>query len=80
MGRMITDYSRYAFVVDVIVSRSHRGAGIGTKIMEEIIAEWKKLEIDNIDLWPSAGKASFYERFGFRPLPTDQPHMKLTKL
>lgn len=79
IGRMITDYSRYAFVVDVIVSKPLQGAGIGTKIMEEILSEWRKLDIDNIDLWPAPGKFSFYERFGFVALPVDQPHMKLRK-
>lgn len=79
IGRIITDYVRYAFVVDVIVKENQRGKGIGTKIMEEILSVCRALEIDSVHLWPSQGKVPFYEKFGFYALPPDQPHMKLVK-
>lgn len=77
IGRVITDYVRYAFIVDVIVLQTHRGKDIGTGIMEDILSECRTLGIDSIHLWPSKGKVPFYERFGFYALPSDQPHMKL---
>lgn len=79
IGRFITDYSRYAFVVDVIVDEPHRAKGVGTAIMKAIIEECKRLDIDSINLWPSEGKVSFYEKFGFYAMPGSQPHMKLQK-
>ena len=78
-GRIITDYVRYAFIVDVIVLESQRGKGIGRSIMQAILAECRSLNIDSINLWPSQGKVAFYEKFGFYALPADQPHMKLRK-
>ena len=77
IGRVITDYVRYAFIVDVIVQQTRHGEGIGTAIMEDILSACEALDIDSVHLWPSKGKASFYERFGFSALPADQPHMKL---
>ncbi|MEH6544777.1 MAG: GNAT family N-acetyltransferase [Porticoccaceae bacterium] len=77
IGRFITDYARYAFIVDVIIKEQHRGKGVGTAIMNKIIAECRMLGIDSVNLWPSEGKVSFYERLGFYALPSSQPHMKL---
>lgn len=77
IGRIITDYARYAFIVDVIVLEDRRGNGIGTAIMDRIIRECRELEIDSVNLWPSKGKAPFYEKLGFYALPSEQPHMKL---
>lgn len=79
IGRFITDYARYAFIVDVIVVESSRGKGIGTAIMKEIINGCRNLGIDSVNLWPSKGKVPFYERLGFYALSADQPHMKLKK-
>jgi len=79
IGRFITDYARYAFIVDVIVEESHRGKGIGTAIMSEIIAGCRNLGVDSINLWPSKGNVPFYERLGFYALPKEQPHMKLRR-
>lgn len=77
IGRFITDYARYAFVVDVIVKESNRGQGIGSEIMLGIISECRRLGIASVNLWPSVGKVPFYERLGFYTLSSDQPHMKL---
>jgi len=77
IGRIITDYARYAFIVDVIVLEGRRGKGIGTAIMNGIIKECRELGIDSVNLWPSKGKVPFYEKLGFYALPSEQPHMKL---
>jgi len=80
IGRIITDYARYAFIVDVIVLEDRRGKGIGTAIMDGIIRECRELGIDSVNLWPSKGKVQFYEKLGFYALPSEQPHMKLEGL
>lgn len=79
VGRFITDYARYAVIVDVMVVESRQGQGIGTKIMEAMLEECRLLDIDSINLWPSKGKEPFYERLGFYALPAEQPHMKFRK-
>ena len=77
IGRLITDYARYAFIVDVIIDEAHQRQGVGTAIMKELITLWRELGIKSVNLWPSKGKVAFYKRLGFYALPSDQPHMKL---
>ena len=77
IGRLITDYVRYGFILDVIVKEEHRNKGVATSIMHAVIAECRRLELDSVNLWPSEGKVSFYEGLGFYSLPASQPHMKL---
>jgi GNAT superfamily N-acetyltransferase len=77
IGRLITDYVRYGFIIDVIVKEEHRRKGVATSIMRAVIAECRRLDLDSVNLWPSEGKRSFYEGLGFYSLPATQPHMKL---
>jgi len=77
IGRVITDYVRYAFIVDIIIKEEYQGRGIGKQIMNDVIALCRSLGIDSVNLWPSEGKVPFYEGLGFYALPTTQPHMKL---
>jgi N-acetylglutamate synthase-like GNAT family acetyltransferase len=69
IGRLIKDHVRYAFIVDVIIKEEHRKKGIGTSIMNAIIAQCRALDIDSVNLWPSEGKVSFYEALGFYSTP-----------
>lgn len=78
IGRVITDYARYGFVVDVIVDQAQRRKGIGTIIMNKLIEQCIELGLDALHLWPTQGKAPFYQSFGFEILAGSQPHMKLT--
>ena len=77
IGRLITDYARYGFIIDVIVDKGAQGSGIGTAIMGKIIEKCHELQLDSVNLWPSKGKVSFYKKFGFVALGEDQPLMKL---
>jgi len=77
IGRIITDYVRYAFIVDIIIKEEYQGQGLGKKIMNDIIAQCRLLGLESVNLWPSEGKVPFYESLGFYALPSTQPHMKL---
>ena len=80
IGRFITDYARYAFIVDIIIKEEYRKKGIGTAIMNAIIAQCRTLGLESVNLWPSEGKVPFYERLGFYALSASQPHMKLASV
>ncbi len=75
IGRLITDYARYGFIVDVIVEESLQRNGIGKAIMHKIIDKCHELKLDSVNLWPSQGKLLFYKQLGFIPLGNDQPLM-----
>lgn len=40
--------------------------GVGTKIMERMLADCRASNISYVFLWPLAGAVSFYEQFGFQ--------------
>ena len=78
LARLQTDYVRYCCIYDLIVRADRRGAGIGSRIMEEVAAFCDEAGIRIAHLWPTRGNAGFYERFGFRPLDSEQPTMLRT--
>ena len=77
IGIVITDYVRYAFIVDVITKSEYQKQGIASQIMNEIKTFCQDLKLESVNLWPSEGKVGFYENLGFYPLPPSQLHMKL---
>jgi GNAT superfamily N-acetyltransferase len=71
-ARVITDKVSFSFICDVVVDVNRRGEGIGTKLMECIVAHPDVKRTISIlgtkDAW------RFYERFGFKATP--QPCMQ----
>ena len=49
--RLISDYVRYAFIVDVIIKVEHKKKGVGTSIMLAVISQCRALDIDSVNLW-----------------------------
>jgi GNAT superfamily N-acetyltransferase len=65
-ARVITDFAVFGTVEDVFVLPEHQGKGLGSWLMECILAH---PALQGIDLIVAARKAGpFYERLGFRPL------------
>jgi GNAT superfamily N-acetyltransferase len=66
LTRVVTDYSTFAWLCDVIVEREYRGRGLGKWMMETVfsnpdlgeIARWMLATLDAKEL---------YERYGFTP-------------
>ena len=70
MARVVGDGAYYT-IYDVVTHKDYQGQGIGTRLMEEIIAWYKTIEDDDTYLYlgASAGKENFYEKFGFKARP-----------
>ena len=64
-ARVITDKVSFSFICDVVVDADYRRAGIGTKLMECIVAhpDVKK----TITILGTKQAWLFYEKFGFGP-------------
>jgi GNAT superfamily N-acetyltransferase len=73
--RLQTDFVKYCCIYDLIVLKKYQNKGIGSSLMKDAIAFCEENKIRLIHLWPSKGKVSFYERFGFKALKNDQPTM-----
>jgi ribosomal protein S18 acetylase RimI-like enzyme len=63
-ARAVTDLSTYAYLTDVIVADHARGRGIGSWMIEEILAHPDLQGLRRIALLTRDAKA-LYERFGF---------------
>lgn len=76
-GRVIGDDGCHLVVVDVIVRRDMQRQGIGSRIMEAIMAFIASHASKGtmISLMAARGVAPFYERFGFRARSQERPGM-----
>ncbi len=77
IGRAISDGVLYALVVDIIVLPGYRSRGIGSHIVEMLVACCKNAGVRDIKLFAAVGKAPFYKRLGFTQRPDDRPGMAL---
>ena len=76
-GRIIGDGVLHALVVDVIVDPDYRHRGIGSAIVERLVAECRRHRIVDVQLFCEFGVSPFYERLGFAARPEDAPGMEL---
>jgi GNAT superfamily N-acetyltransferase len=79
-GRVISDGVLHALIVDLIVLPSYQGQGIGSRILEQLVARCRDAGIRTIQLFAAHGKAGFYERHSFVPRHPDAPGMELARL
>lgn len=63
--RIVTDYSTYAYVCDVIVHEDYRGKSLGKQLMKTTM---EHPELQSIEKWALATRDahSLYEQFGFK--------------
>ena len=76
-GRIVSDGNLYAFVCDMIVRPEFQLRGIGSMIMEALLARCREGSIRVVWLFCAAGKAGFYEKHGFSVRPDAAPGMEL---
>ena len=74
MARVIGDGGLVFYIQDVIVRPEYQRQGIGTMLMERIMAYIRSHAHHNsvIGLMAAAGKEPFYERYGFATRPNDR--------
>jgi predicted GNAT family N-acyltransferase len=64
-ARVLTDYVYKALIFDVIVEASHRGEGLGAKLMEAIVGHPKLESVRHFELYCLPELVPFYRRWGF---------------
>jgi spermidine synthase len=69
MGRTISDRASDAYIQDLTVRPEFRGKGIGTRMVNELIARLKRDGLGWIGLVAEAGTWDFYRRAGFAEMP-----------
>jgi len=76
-GRLLSDGVLYALICDIIVMPDHQNKGIGSSILKQLVKKCKDSDIKRVWLFAAPGKASFYEKGGFSPRPSEAPGMQL---
>jgi len=66
-ARVVTDRAAIAYLADVFVVEAHRGRGLGTWLVEAVMAHPDLQGLRRFMLGTKDAHA-LYERFGFRPL------------
>lgn len=67
-ARVVTDFTYYARVHDVVVAANRRGEGIGRRLVSTL-ADDERLAGVNLVLLCREGLVPFYESVGFEPYP-----------
>lgn len=74
MGRLLGD-GVYYLIADVVVRPEYQGRGVGRAIMKELLAYAERGTPPggrvSVQLIAAAGKEPFYQRLGFRTLPSE---------
>ncbi len=75
-ARVITDYSTFAYFSDVFILEDYRGLGLGTWLIETIMAH---PELQGLRRWMLATKDAhrLYQPFGFQELKTPEWFMEI---
>lgn len=66
-ARVCTDYTVFAYLMDVFVLPEHRGKGISKELMKAIVSN-KKLESCTVWMLKTADAHGLYEQFDFSEL------------
>ena len=73
MGRAISDRASDAYIQDVTVSAAFRGRGIGSRIVERLVARLRDDGLNWIGLIAERNSAAFYAPLGFSPMADAAP-------
>jgi GNAT superfamily N-acetyltransferase len=75
-ARVVTDRATFAHMMDVFVLASHRGHGLGKKLIAAVLAHPDLQDLRIFSL-ATADAHSLYEQFGFRRVPGSERRMEL---
>jgi ribosomal protein S18 acetylase RimI-like enzyme len=76
VGRIVTDQVLHAMIYDLIVDPDYQHQGLGSQILDRLVARCREANIRDIQLFCARGKQAFYEKHGFVVRPTDAPGMQ----
>jgi GNAT superfamily N-acetyltransferase len=77
-ARAVTDGATFAWIADVFVVGSHRGRGLGRRLLETVFAHPDVTNARNV-LLATADAHDLYARFGFRPLMQPERWLSLRR-
>ncbi|MBN1830343.1 MAG: GNAT family N-acetyltransferase, partial [Deltaproteobacteria bacterium] len=76
MARAVSDRTSDAYLQDVTVAAGRRGKGLGSEIVQRIVARLHEDGLQWIGLIAERGSHPFYERLGFQVMPASLPMLR----
>jgi GNAT superfamily N-acetyltransferase len=78
-ARVISDFATYAYIADVFVLESHRGAGLGKGLMEFIV---QHPALQGMRRWnlTTRDAHALYAQVGFTPLKVPERYMEIQRV
>jgi GNAT superfamily N-acetyltransferase len=67
-ARVLTDYTYFALLLDVIVASEHRHTGLGSRLLEAIKQHPPISDVEYLELCCPEELAPFYQSAGFSPV------------
>lgn len=64
-ARVLTDFAIKALILDVIVDGNYRRQGLGTRLLDEVLAHPALQSVRHFELYCRPELVPFYERWGF---------------
>jgi GNAT superfamily N-acetyltransferase len=77
-ARVVTDRATYAYLADVYILESHRGRGLGVRLMEQVMAH---PDLQGLRRWGLVTQDAhgLYRKFGFEPLAHPERYMEIAR-
>ncbi len=76
--RVITDHVTFGWVCDVFVDTAHRGRGLGTWMVEEIVRHWSAVGVGRL-LLATRDAHDVYAKVGFEPIAVPERFMEIDR-
>lgn len=79
-GRVISDYTTYAYICDLIIHPAHRRKGLASQLMKEIMAHPELQGLKTWSLITTDEAKNIYEKLGFTSIGNRQDHLEINRL
>lgn len=77
-ARVVTDYTTFAYVLDVFVLQEHRGKGYSRMLMDAVLAHQRLQGLRRL-LLVSTTARGLYAKYGFTALAKPETFMEITR-
>jgi len=61
----VAEAELHGYITNLYLRVSHRGQGIGSRLLDALLAECHRESVDAVILWPTPRSRSLYQRNGF---------------